>query len=211
MKTNPILKVIAELLLWNLANAVCVVTAAAVAYFVSGVFDLGLFTQSAMASLAAILAITWGSWGGLVWTRNRALRAGMYLVALLPAISLILIAFGMGYLGMAIGLSLAVGFMGAGLLFATILLGRRSAPSRCACLSWTRVVTGLVFYPVLTTIASLGVFMLAVQLSPFEGHRLNTIALLMTTTIGYALITTMIPAMVSTSCREINAKIAGDS
>lgn len=197
-----------ELALWVLANVLCMGLATGAAYIAGssllgwGPTKLGIFIP-----LVAILSSTWGSWSSMVWARSRPLRIGMYGSAAIPGI--VMLALGLfGLIYIKIGSILVWGAVivgGIGMLAATVTLCRLFNPR-------THNVPGLSkFYGVLVhpllTLASTGavatLWYIFVSRPPSGWRDLVSVSVLMMTMLAAALISTVLPAAMSTLCRKL--------
>lgn len=201
---------ILELFLWNIANVVCIAVPTAVTFFLGKeVLGWGAGYLSFYVTSAVLVTLTWGSWAGLVWTRNRAIRGGMLATTLLPG----LLTVAGGAVGLWVGFVgawyLWAGLIGAGvgMIAAAIGLSRFFRPvHREPKLS--SYVFGFGVYPLATTVLSLGVAALWYNFitNPATGdwRDLMSVATLYVTVLASALISTVIPAMLSSTLRKVS-------
>lgn len=211
-KQDDLLNLLRELLLWGVANTICM------GLPLAGVFLYGTHVArwhpallAAAMTLTAILSATWGSWGTLVWTRNRLLRALQQGVTTLPGIAmgglaglLFYVSLGKWYLALICGAA-GVGMIVTAVYLAGGFFSKNETPGP------RQYVTGLLMYPVVTTLASALTFALwkSVGMSlPLELAaklpipnlpipKLISLSTLLTGTMAAALITTIIPAAAS--------------
>lgn len=209
---KPAARFILELFLWNIANVVCIAIPTAATFFIGKeMLGWGPGYLSFYVTSAVLVSLTWGSWAGLVWTRNRAIRGGMLATTLIPG----LLTVAGGSVGLWLGFGawfLWVGLIGAGvgMIAAAIGLARFFRPvHREPKLS--SYVFGLAVYPIATTLVSLGVAALWYNFvtSPSSGdwRDIVSIATLYVTVIASALISTVIPAMLSTGLRKVSGDL----
>ncbi len=208
MKT-PATRFILELLLWNVANVLCIAIPTAVTFILGKEFlGWGAGYLSFYVTSAVLVTLTWGSWAGLVWTRNRAIRGGMLATTLIPG----LMTIAGGVVGLWVGFGawfLWAGLIGAGvgMIAAAIGLSRFFRPvHREPKLS--SYVFGLAVYPIATTALSLGVAALWYNFvtTPASGdwRDLVSVATLYVTVLASALVSTVIPAVLSSGLRKVS-------
>ncbi len=204
-----------EATLWTLSNVICMGVALGALFLVgSTLLGWGPARMGMYMSIAAVLTSTWGSWASLIWTRNRGLRSLQQAVTTIPGISIFAFGVVLMYLGLGkwmIGLAFAIS--GLGLIAVSVLLAggffsKNEAPSRL------QVLLGLTAYPLATTIAAGGIASLwyTFVMTPTGGglgslRSLFTLATLFTSIIASALISTVLPSLLSRGTREVSAQI----
>lgn len=200
-------RLIFEILLWNVANVICIALPTAATYFIGSSLGWGPGYLSFFVPLAILSTVTWGSWAALVWTKNRGLRSGMKATILLPGL-LTLLAGGAGlwvgfgawwwYAGI---IGAGVGQMAAGIGLARFFrpVRRKPAPAN--------YFFGLLVYPLATTALALGVAAMwyTFVTSPSSGdwRDIISVATLYVSVLASALITTVIPSLMSSSLRKV--------
>lgn len=201
---------IAELALWNIANVICIALPTALTFFVGKeILGWGPGYLSFYVTSAVLVTLTWGSWAALVWTKNRGIRGGMRATTVLPGI-LTMLAGGAGLWAGFGAWYMWAGLIGAGggMIAAAIGLAKFFQPVRREP-STASYVFGLAVYPLATTAVSLGVAALwySFVTSPTSGdwRDIVSIATLYTTVIATALISTVIPAIISSGLRKVAA------
>lgn len=213
MKTG-ISNFVGELALWVVANTLCVVAATTAVFFVgTGLLGWGPGMLSFYLTATALVTLTWGSWGALIWTRNPALRTSMQLTTLLPGV----LVFALGLFGLYVGVGAWYVWGGLlasslGMVAASVGLNRAFAtagrPRRGIALG-----IGLGAYPLATTAFGLGAGALwyGYVTNPHSGdwRSLISIATLMVTVMAIALISTVIPAAVSSIFRRAGIELGG--
>lgn len=208
---NPAARFILELFLWNIANVVCIAIPTGLTYFVGREYlGWGPGAMSFFITSALLVTLTWGSWAGLVWTRNRAIRGGMLATTLIPG----LFTVAGGAVGLWVGFGvwyLWAGLIGAGIgtIAAAVGLSRYFRPVHREPKP-SSFIFGLLVYPLATTALAFGVGALWYNYvtTPASGdwRDLVNIATLYVTVIASALCSTVIPAVMSSGLR----KVAGD-
>lgn len=207
---NPATRFILELFLWNIANVVCIALPTAATFFIGkDVLHWGAGYMSFYVTSAVLVTLTWGSWAGLVWTRNRAIRGGMLATTLIPG----LLTIAGGAVGLWTGFGawfLWLGLIGAGVgtIAAAIGLARFFRPlHREPKLS--SYVFGLAVYPLATTVVSLAIgalwYNFVTNPSSGDWRDIVSIATLYVTVIASALISTVIPATLSSALRKVSS------
>ncbi len=199
-------RILAEVTLWTLANALSLLVAGGLTYLtVRHFLDWSPSSTSVAVSAALLLSLTWGSWASLVWTKTKALRRIQEVLTLVPGLLLVLI----GGLGIYSGIGGRL-FWGLWMLSGAGVIG---APLVLLKLNHNKIGTrkysiplGLIAYPLLTTILSLLIWSLwYVNIRDLENWRaLLQMATLVTTITGVALTTTIIPSIISTSLRRVS-------
>lgn len=203
---------ILELFLWNIANVLCIAIPTIATFFIGKeMLGWGPGYLSFYVTSAVLVTVTWGSWAGLVWTRNRAIRGGMLATTLIPGLLTII----GGVVGLWVGFGawfLWAGLIasGVGMIAAAVGLSRYFRPvQREPKLS--SYVLGLGVYPLITTGVALGVAAMWYNFvtNPTSGdwRDIVSIATLYVTVIASALISTIIPAMISSSLRKVSGDI----
>lgn len=216
---SSVLRILSEIVLWVVANVVCVAVPTALVYFVAMNF---LGTGYHMASLYALgfglASLTWGSWAALTWTRTRFLRVGMRGSTAIPG----LIFAGIGVLIAKSGLGLVPGvvMIGAGLggvVISTLL--SKSMGAKAARHMGAGLLAGLVAFPIVSSVLALSVGSLWMRFISVTvgdalfggcvGPSFHTIAglfnmqTLMATVMLWTLVATIIPAVSSTLSQRI--------
>jgi hypothetical protein len=201
-----------ELGLWLLANLVCMGVPAALVYAL-GVEGHGMFWGKAQTLsyvvATLLLTSTWGSWGTLIWTRSRPLRAVQQAATMLPGVLTVVAGALLAYTGVG-RFMIGLGVLGAGigmLVSAVLLTGGLFTANRLP--NWRQIVYGLTIYPVATTVFGGGIaaaWRWFVMGNADQSWRsLFTVATLMVTVLAVSLITTIIPAALSRAARELAA------
>lgn len=212
--SRSVSKFAGELALWVVANTLCVLVPTAVVFFVgTTILGWGPGYLSFYLPATALLALTWGSWGALIWTHNPALRTSMQLTTLLPGV----LVFGLGLFGLYVGVGawyVWAGLMASsfGMVAASVglnrVFGTQGHPPRGLSLG-----LGLGIYPLATTAFGLGAGSLwySYVTSPHGGdwRSLISVATLMITIMAIALISTVIPAAVSSIFRRAGIELGG--
>jgi hypothetical protein len=210
-KRGAVLGFAGELGLWGLANVLCTGVATGLVYVVGR--EVMMWGEAQLVSYmiaALLLTATWGSWGTLIWTRSRALRAVQQGVTLLPGVLTVVAGALLVYTGLGKFL-VGLGVLGAGigmLVSAVLLSGGLFTANRLP--NWRQIVYGLTIYPVATTALGGGV---AVAWHWFvmggasqSWRSIFTVASLMVTVMAVSLITTILPAALSRASRELAAR-----
>jgi hypothetical protein len=205
-------KTILELVLWNVSNVLCLLIPSAAVFFIGKEFlHWGPGFLSFYMTATVLATLTWGSWAALVWTKNRALRGGMQATTLLPGI-ITVIAGGFGFwVGFgAWYLWLGMVAAGIGMVAAAVALVRyfRPVTREPGAASY---VFGLGVYPLMTTALSLGIgsmwYNYVTSPAGDDWRNLDSIATLYVTVIALALVSTVIPAAVSSGLRKFSADV----
>lgn len=207
---------VSELVLWNVANVVCMVLPAAVTYYIgTNVLEWSTITGAArlsfLVTLALLVSVTWGSWAGLVWTRNRAIRVGMRAMTLFPG-AMMMVGGGIG-LWVGFGAWYIWGGLlaaGAGMGVVSTALSRYFRPaSREPKLS--SYLLGLALYPTVATAISLAIgaawYNFVTNPASGDWREMFSIATLYTSVLAAALTTTIIPAVLSSTFRRVSLDI----
>lgn len=207
------------------ANLVSMGSALLATYlFVAVVGGRGHAATAGLVTMAAIASTTWGSWIGLSWTRNRALRGGMKAVTLLPGLVLLTISIGGVYVGLGSLLTwLALGISALGTL-ATAMLLWRELPRTLAGHARSRIAAGFFLFPALTSTGAILVGCLwyrflfgasadaALQYQRFAetlGWNISgllSFSTVMLTVLAFELCTTALPALISAACRDVSSR-----
>ena len=209
---NPATRFVFELFLWNVANILCVALPTAATYFIgTAILGWGPAYLSFYLTSALLVTLTWGSWAGRVWTRNRAIRAGMLATTLIPGA----ITMAIGGIGLWVGFGawyLWAGIIGAGVgtIAAAIGLARYFRPDNVEP-RVTQYLLGLFVYPVVTTAAAFAVASLWYNYvtNPASGdwRDIVSIATVYVTVLASVLISTVIPAALSSGLRKLSGDV----
>ncbi|MFU8804547.1 MAG: hypothetical protein ACNA8W_12110 [Bradymonadaceae bacterium] len=204
----------AECLLWTLSSTVLVILAAAGTYIAGSIFQWGIAVTVVGAMCAGLFALTWGSWGSLIWSRRRAVRAGIESVTIVPGLLILALGFVGLYVGvgkMYLWLSLIV--PSAGTVAVALLLARQSnrlTVGTGISTRWRHILAWTLF-PLITLGAAglVGYLWLSYVTRPVSAdwRSLFNMASFMVSVLAMALITTVIPAMVSRLCCEISTRL----
>lgn len=213
MKTT-ISTFVGELALWIVANTLCVVVPTAAVFFAgTHLLGWGPGHLSFYLTATALVTLTWGSWGALIWTRNPALRTSMRLTTLLPGV----LVFALGLFGLYVGVG--AWYIWGGLIASSLGMVASSAglnrvfatggnPRRSLSLG-----LGLGVYPLATTTFGMaaGALWYIYVTNPHSGdwRSLISIATLLITVMAIALISTVIPAAVSAIFRRAGVELGG--
>lgn len=214
---NPISRFLSELVLWNISNVLCIALPTFAAYHVMAMswaefgVMLSSWQLSVVPAVVVVLTLTWGSWAALVWTRHRVIRLGMRVTTMFPGMLMIA--------GGALGLwsGFFAWFFWAGLIaagIATIFLATAMAryfrpTNRVPQLS--SYVLGFTLYPVAAT--ALSMLVGAAWLHFFreavanDWRDLFSIGMLYVSVIASALVTTLIPALLSSALRRFSCDV----
>ncbi len=203
---------VGELAAWLFSNTLCLAAPLLGVYAYGtqvahwGPSKLGFFMV-----LTAIVTSTWGSWGTLIWTRSRGLRAVQQAVTTLPGITLLVFGGILFYVGMGkwyVGAILAAAGLG-NILAAVMLAGgvftKNSTPTRL------QYALGLLLFPLATTGAAGAVaalwygFVSEPTATVGTLKQLFTLATLGVTIMAMALTSTIIPAAMSRACQQLSA------
>lgn len=203
---------VTEILLWNAANVLCILLPTSAVYFVGRhMLEWGPGFLSFYLTTTVLATLTWGSWAALVWTRSRALRGGMQAMTLLPGVLTMLA----GCAGLWVGFGawwLWAGIIGAGAgtIATAVALVRFFRPLNREP-SGSSYLFGFGVYPFVTTALALGVGALwygFVTGSTFEDWRgLISIATLYVSVLASVLVSTVIPALTSSSLRKVSGDL----
>jgi hypothetical protein len=203
-----------ECLLWGLSSTLLVGLVSFATYFAGGVLQWGMALTLMSAMIAGVLAVTWGSWGALIWAQRRAVRAGIESVTVIPGILILALGFVGLYLGVGKAyLWLSLILPSAGTVAVALLLSRQSnqiARAHRTAGPWRHILAWTLF-PVLTMAiaGALGYLWFAYVTRPVNAdwRSLFNMASFMVSVLGLALITTVIPAMTSRLCIELAARL----
>lgn len=200
---------VSELLLWNAANVLCIALPTGAVFLVGkNILGWGPGFLSFYVTAAILATLTWGSWSALVWTKNRVLRSGMRAATLIPG----LLTMVGGFAGLWVGFGawyLWAGIIGAGLgtiatagALAKFFRPVNRTPGASSYLF------GFGVYPLITTAAALGVaalwynFVTSSMLEDWRG--LISVATLYVTVLASVLVSTVIPAITSSTLRKVS-------
>jgi hypothetical protein len=205
-------KTILELVLWNVSNVLCLLIPSAAVFFIGkNVLHWGPGFLSFYMTATVLATLTWGSWAALVWTRNRALRGGMQATTLLPGIITVVV----GGFGFWVGVGawyLWFGIIGAGvgMTAAAVALVRFFRPVHRDPTT-ASYAFGLGVYPLITTVLSLGIGSMWYNYitSPVgeDWRKLVSIATVYVTVLALSLVSTVIPAAVSSGLRKVSGDV----
>jgi hypothetical protein len=209
-QTTPMKNFVTESALWTLANALGVAVPTASAYVVLHlILGVPMMKVSLAMSATALLTLTWGSWSGLVWARNRMLRASMQIMTVLPGLLLLMLAGTGFYIGRGSLLFwLALSTTGLGTVAASFMLARNIGATASS-YSAKGYLTGLGVFPVVATLGGGSVFYLwyAFLSNPFynDWRSIFSLSFFFVTTLSIVLVSTIIPALTTLLCRRLAA------
>lgn len=192
-----------------------ILIAATGTYFLGAFFEWGMAMTVVSAMIAAVMTLTWGSWGSLIWARRRAVRAGIESVTIVPGVLILALGFVGLYLGVGksyLWLSLIV--PSAGTVAVALLLARQSnqlARQQSEGFGRWRHVLAWTLYPAIAFGAAglVGYLWFSYVTRPVSAdwRSLFNLASFMVSVLAMALVTTVIPAMASRLCCEISARL----
>ncbi len=205
----PALRFLFEIFAWIVANVLCVVVATgAVAFLGKEFLGWGPARLSFYVTAMALASLTWGSWAALIWTKSRPLRAGMRGSTITPGIITIAIGGFGAYVGVG-ALPLWIGVMISGLAMIVVstglskTVGMQASPNR-----WVGLAVGGLGFPLLTTAVAVGaggMWYNFVNASFQDDFRsLASVATVMVTILAMALISTVIPSIVSSTLQRLS-------
>lgn len=205
---------VSESALWALANALGVgvptLSAHVVCYHVLG---MPVYKSGLIMAMAALLTLTWGSWSGLVWAKNRMLRAAMQMMTILPGLLLLVLSgagFYVGRGGLLIWLGLSA--VGLGTVAASFMLARNIGATPASA-SGSKYALGLGVFPFLATLGGGGIlylWQLFVSGPVYDDWRMIFgLAFFFTSTLSIVLVSTIVPALVTVLCRQLAAPRGG--
>ena len=148
-------RILAEVTLWTLANALSLLVAGGLTYLtVRHFLDWSPAKTSTAVSFSLLLSLTWGSWASLVWTKTKALRRFQEVLTLVPGLILILL----GGLGLYLGFGKRVFWVlwmisGAGVVAAPLILLKLNH-NKIGTRKFS-IPLGLIAYPLITAVLSL--------------------------------------------------------
>lgn len=207
---RSIKSLLTESLLWVMASAVGVLVPTGTAHFIfHRLLEKPALQVSLILSATVLLSLTWGSWSGLVWAKNRLIRAGMRTMTLLPG--LLLVFFGLALVSTGRGsiISWALLFStGLSTLAVSFLLSHKVAVTP-ASTSGSRFFAGMGVFPFMATLGGGSVFYLWLSFlsNPIQRDwkAIFSIAFFFLTMLAMVLITTVIPALATVLCRQLVA------
>ena len=218
------LRIVSEILLWIVANVVCVVIPTYLGWFVATeVLHLGRVTGTIYVTGLALATLTWGSWAALTWTQTRFLRVAMRGSTVIPG--LILTALGIMVAKSGLGLLpgvliVAAGF--GGIVVANVL--SKTLGASAAKHTGIGIAVGLVGFPIIASLMAIGVGTLWVQfvvehVNEFSGclaysrpldleiARLISLPKVMVTVLSWTIVSAIVPAIASSisqrACRVL--------
>lgn len=200
-------RIVAEIALWILANTLSLIVAGGLTYLTLRHFlEWSPAKTSTAVTFSLLLSLTWGSWASLVWTKTKALRRIQEVLTLIPGLLLILIG----------GAGLYFGILGSRLFWVLWMIsgaGVVATPLILLKLNHNKIGTrkysiplGLIAYPIITAVLSLLIWSVWYSNIRDGGNwrSLFQMATLVTTIIGVALTTTIIPSIISTNLRRVS-------
>ncbi len=198
-------RILAEITLWTLSNVLSLFVAGGLTYLTVHYFlDWSAAKSSIAVSFSFFVSFTWGSWASLVWTKTKILRRIQEVLTLIPGLGLVLVG-GIGfYFGIGTRLFWSFWLISGGIVVAMPLILLKLNHNKIGTRKYS-IPLGLMAYPLLTTALSLVVWSLwyvNILREPQGWRSLLTMATLVTTIIGVALTTTIIPSVISTSLRR---------
>ncbi len=206
--TMPMKSFLSESALWTLANALGVAVPTAAAYVGLHVMLGYPMTRVSMAmSAIALLTLTWGSWSGLVWAKNRLLRASMQMMTVIPGILLLMLA-GLGFYVGRGSLLFWIALLGTGMgTVAASLMLARQVGATAASDSAAGLMSGLGIFPLLATGAggTVGYLWYLFVSNPLQAdwRSLFSFSFFFVTTLAIVLISTVVPAVTTVVCRRL--------
>ncbi|MBA2662317.1 MAG: hypothetical protein H0U74_08475 [Bradymonadaceae bacterium] len=199
-----------ELLMWALASTLSSTLVVGGVYLTSSMLEWGMTLRTFALLGAALLSLTWGSWASLIWTENRALRVVMEALTIVPGILIL----AMGLLGLYIGWGswyLWAGLLvpSAGTIAAALLLSNDTVMRMKTTPGSLKYLLGFTLFPAATALSAAAIAYLwwGFVTRPVESdwRSLLNVASFMVSVLSIALVTTVIPAMVSRTCRQLAA------